>query len=101
MDVKQRIRDIIEANDDMTVRSVSLAAGLSDSLLHKFLSNEDQSMTIRNLDKVAEALGVSARFLLFGDDQPAEIIDIWDRIPTAHRPQARDILETFAKKDRA
>jgi transcriptional regulator with XRE-family HTH domain len=95
-DVKQRIRELIEARDDLSPRNVALKAGLSDSLVHKFLTKESQSMTVRNLEKIADAMGVSLRWVLFGDE--AEVVDIWDRIPVEQRPHARNILETFAKR---
>jgi len=58
MGVKENIRKIIDADPDLTVRNVSLAAGLSDSALHKFLTKPEQSMSVANLEKVADVLGV-------------------------------------------
>ena len=38
MDMRQRIIATIEGKDDLSVRKVSLAAGMSDSALNKFLT---------------------------------------------------------------
>ena len=100
MDIRARIRMIIEQSDELTVRSVSLAAGLSDSALHKFLTGATESITLKTVDKLAEALGVDARWLAYGEGDPdraADIADIWDRIPASQRDQAKRILDTFAR----
>jgi len=65
MGVKENIRKIIESDPTLTVRGVSLAAGLSDSALHKFLTKPDQSMSISNLEKVAAVLGFPAGDLFY------------------------------------
>lgn len=97
MDVKQRIRVIIDSRPDLTIRGVSLASGMSDSALHKFLTNQTQSMTIDNLERIAEAMGISLRVLLF--DEEADIVQIWDRIPIERRQHASDVLATFADRE--
>jgi lambda repressor-like predicted transcriptional regulator len=43
MGMRERIKATIEAKPGLTVRSVSLAAGLSDSLLSKFLKGQNDS----------------------------------------------------------
>lgn len=96
MEIRERIRQIIDSRDDLTVRNVSLKAGMSDSNLQKFLTGATHSMSVANFEKVAAAMGVSVRFLMLGEEE-AEIIHIWDRIPDARRPHARDVLETFTK----
>lgn len=96
MEVRGRIQQIIDSREDLSVRNVSLSAGMSDSALHKFLTNSTQSMSAQNLEKIAKALGVSFRYLMFGEE--AEIVEIWDRIPESRRPHARDVLETFTKR---
>lgn len=67
MGVKENIRKIIEADPSLTVRNVSLAAGLSDSALHKFLTKPEQSMSVANLEKVAEVLQVRTAELFDGN----------------------------------
>ena len=67
--------------------------------MHKFLTGQTKSMTVENLENVAEALGVDSRWLIFGDDaRPADpkLADIWDHIPQALRNQALKVLATFA-----
>jgi transcriptional regulator with XRE-family HTH domain len=100
MDIRARIVSVINENPEMSVRSVSLAAGLSDSALHKFLSGATESLTLKTVGKLAEALGVDVRWLAFGEgdpDQAGDIADTWERIPQDQRDQARRILETFTR----
>lgn len=98
MDVRDRINEILRAHPDWSPRSVSLKAGLSDSMLHKFLTGATRSMTLENMEAVAEALQVDPRWLLWGDEPPrAEevVVKMFDRIPKNRRSQALAVLETF------
>lgn len=100
MDIRARIISIIDSNPEMSVRSVSLAAGLSDSALHKFLTGATESLTLKTVDKLAEALGVDAAWLAYGEGSPeraSEITKLWDRIADNQRDLARDVLERFAR----
>lgn len=63
--IRQRIKSVIDADDELSLRSVSLASG-SDSWLHKFMTS-DASMKLTQAEKLADALGVSADWLLFGE----------------------------------
>lgn len=97
MDLRARIQRIIDASEGkMTYRSVSLAAGLSDSMLHKFMTKQTKSITVENLEAIAGAMGVSLRHLMFGDPDDEKVAYIWDHIPERRRQQALQILETFA-----
>ncbi len=71
MDIRSRILTIIDANAGMTVRSISLAAGLSDSMLNKFLRGDTESLTLKTVDKLADALGIKAEWLAFGHEATA------------------------------
>lgn len=98
MDIRERIRSIIDANPEMSVRSVSLAAGLSDSMLHKFLNGGTDSITLKTVDMLAGALGVDARWLAYGEGEPeaaADIGDIWAKIAERDRGTAKRVLEGF------
>lgn len=100
MDIRDRIRAVIDDNPEMSVRSVSLAAGLSDSALHKFLTGATDSLTLKTVDKLADALGVDPRWLAYGEGDPepaSSLANIWDRIAEQDREQARRILETFTR----
>jgi transcriptional regulator with XRE-family HTH domain len=100
MDMRARIIAVIEQRADLTVRSVSLAAGLSDSMLHKFLSGGTDSMTIKNAEKLAKALEVDPRWLIFGEGDPDEASDIASliqRIPPEWHDKAIAVLEAFAR----
>lgn len=98
MEIRARIRKVLAENPDWTPRSISLKAGLSDSMLHKFLTEQTKSMTLETLEKIAEALEVNPRWLIFGD-RPRQIdpkvVDIWDRINERNKPQALRVLESF------
>ena len=50
MGMRERIQSVIDNTPDVSVRSVSLAAGMSDSMLHKFLRGQTDSMTIKTAD---------------------------------------------------
>lgn len=59
-------------------------------------------MTTDNLEKIARALEVNPRWLMFGDlpkQLDPKIAYIWDRIPGDRQQQALAILETFAQED--
>lgn len=102
MPIRARINQLLQENPHLSVRRVSLDAGLSDSMLHKYLTGQTASMTVANLEKLASALGVSSRWLIFGDtpreDDP-ELALIWGHIPAAKRAQALKVLEAFADND--
>ena len=100
MDIRDRIRACIDENPELTVRSVSLAAGLSDSMLHKFLSGGTDSITLKTVDKIAEALGVDAQWLAYGEGSPERASDLtkmWERIAENDRDKAMRVLEAFAR----
>jgi transcriptional regulator with XRE-family HTH domain len=100
MDMRARIIAAIEQRPDLTVRKVSLAAGLSDSMLHKFLTGGTDSMTIKNAEKLANALNVDPRWLIFGEgepDQASDIASLFRKIPPEWHEKAIAVLETFAR----
>lgn len=100
VDIRDRIKSVIEHNPELSVRKVSLAAGLSDSALHKFLSGSTDSITLKTVEKIAAALEVDPRWLAYGEGSPemaAGIESILRRIPEDQREQALRVLEAFAK----
>lgn len=100
MDIRARIRQVIEGNAEMTVRSVSLAAGLSDSALHKFLSGATDSLTLKTVDKLADALGVDPRWLAYGEGTPeraTKVEQIMERLDKADQERALRMLEAFVR----
>jgi transcriptional regulator with XRE-family HTH domain len=100
MDIRERILSVINQNADMSVRSVSLAAGLSDSALHKFLSGATESITLKTVDKLAEALKVDARWLAYGEGDPelaTNVSKLFDRIAEEDRAAAIRMLESLAR----
>lgn len=100
MDIRERIKAVIDREPDMTVRSVSLAAGLSDSALHKFLTGATDSITLKTVDKLADALGVDPVWLAYGEGDPdlaADVGRLMERIPENRRSEALAILEVFAR----
>lgn len=100
MDMRDRINAVIAEKPGLSVRSVSLAAGLSDGMLHKYLRGGTDSMTIRNAEKLAEALGVDPQWLIFGEgdqDRATDISRMIERIAEEDRAQVLRILATFAR----
>lgn len=100
MDIRDRIRAVIEENPELTVRNVSLAAGLSDSALSKFLKGSVDSLTLKTVGKLADALDVDARWLAYGEGSPERMFDVGDllsRIDESDMPRVKAILETFAR----
>jgi lambda repressor-like predicted transcriptional regulator len=100
MDLRARIQAEIDRNAGMTVRSLSIKAGLSDSALHKFMTGKTKSLTTDNLEKIAQALGVTVRELWWGDEG-GQISYIWDHIPEDRKDQALRTLESFVANKRA
>lgn len=98
MDLRRRIQTIIDGNPDLTYRKASLAAGLSDSMLHKFMTGQTKSITVENIEAIAGALGVTLRHLMFGGPDDEKITFLWDHIPERRREQALQILETFTEE---
>lgn len=97
MDLRARIQTEIERHPGMTWRSLSLSAGLSDSALHKFMTGKTKSLTTDNLEKIANALGVSVRELWWGNGD-GKVSYLWDHIPDDRKDQALRVLEAFAEK---
>lgn len=106
MDIRFRIRKVLDEHPDWTPRSVSLRAGLSDSMLSKFLNPDKRggikSITLETLEKLADALEVNPRWLAYGDSprkRDPKIIHIWDRINERDRSRAMKVLESFIEDD--
>lgn len=100
MDMRERIKAVIDADPSLSVRSVSLAAGLSDSMLQKFLRGGTDSMTIKTAEKLAKALCVDPQWLIFGEgsrEAASEIMLAAKEVPEDQVPQAVRILRTFAR----
>lgn len=97
MDLRARIQEQIDKHDGMTVRSLSIKAGLSDSALHKFMTGKTKSLTTDNLEKIAAALEMTARELWWGNED-GKISYIWDHIPDDRKGQALRTLESFAEE---
>jgi transcriptional regulator with XRE-family HTH domain len=99
VDIRDRIRAVLDEKG-LSARKVSLDAGLSDSALHKFLTGSTDSLTLKTVDKIADALGVDPRWLAYGEGDPepaGELTHIWERIAERDRDQARRVLESFTR----
>ena len=100
MDLRDRIRSIIDADDKLSVRNVSLRAGLSDSWLDKLLKGLVRSPTVENIEKLAEALDVDPRWLAFGEGEKERYSDISKMIESMNDNQAdiaRQLLEVLVR----
>ena len=98
MSLRDRLRAAMEAKG-YSARKLALEAKLADTTVSKFLSGSTRSITIENLEKCAEVLGVSMRHLMFDEPDADNISSIWQRIPKENRAQARAVLRTFERKD--
>lgn len=88
------------AEKGMSARKVSLDAGLSDSLVHKFVTGANSSITLETLDKIAKALEVDPVWLAYGEGDPepaSEVSDIWNKIAENDRATALRVLKSFAR----
>lgn len=97
MTIRARIDEAMALMPGMSYRKLSLEAGLSDSMVHKFMTSSTQSMSIDKLITIADVLNVDPRWLIFGETTPPNsVINIWDRIADADKPRAMAILEALA-----
>ena len=92
MGMRSRILAVLEAKPHLTIRGVSLAAGLSDSMLNKFLKGHTDSMTVKNAEALAMALGVDPVWLVFGEGDPDEASSIAGKIERLSE-QNRQLIE--------
>lgn len=83
----------------MSATAASKKAGMSDTTLTKFLNGHTRSITIENLERLAGVLGVSLRYIMFGEPAGDNVVSIWDRIPERDRPKAVAVLEAFTGTD--
>lgn len=99
MELRDRLQALMDERG-LSARALSLQAGLADTTVRKFITGYTRSITIENLEKIAEVLDVSLRHLMFGEPDADNVTSIWDRIPERDKPQAEAILRTFAEKKR-
>lgn len=100
MDIRERIRWAIEQNPELTIRNVSLEAGLSDSALHKFLTNQTTDLKLNTVTKLAEALGVDPVWLAYGEGDPEPASDmgaLLGKLNEQDRRTVRQLAERFAR----
>jgi transcriptional regulator with XRE-family HTH domain len=100
MDMRDRIRSVIDADDKLTVRNVSLRAGLSDSWLNKLLKGDVRSPTLDAVERLAEVLDVDPRWLAFGEGSPERYTDISQMIEGLSETQvqlAREMLDAIRR----
>lgn len=81
--------------------AASLKAGLGQTAVRDILNRDGHSPKAETIEKLAKALEVSPEWLLTGHGDPteitADIIQLWERIPSKHRPSARQMLEGLAE----
>jgi transcriptional regulator with XRE-family HTH domain len=96
--IRKRLEAAVNLNSGMTYRKLSLLAGLSDSLIHKFMTGATHSMSIDTLINVAEVLNVDSRWLIFGDTRLRDsLASTWEQISDSDKPRALAILRLFAE----
>ena len=100
MNLRARITRTLDERPELTVRSLSLKAGLSDSWLHKLLKGDVRSPTIENIEKLAEALDVDPRWLAFGEGDPERYTDVggvFARLSETQKALAMQMLDVLAR----
>lgn len=100
MDIRERIRWAIDQKPELTVRNVSLEAGLSDSALHKFLTSQTTDLKLGTVTKLAEALGVDPIWLAYGEGDPepaSDLGDIMRKLSEQDRATVYQLAERFAR----
>jgi transcriptional regulator with XRE-family HTH domain len=101
MSIRNRLDEAMASNSAMTYRKLSLKAGMSDSMVHKYMTGATQNMSTDKLITIAEILNVDPRWLIFGDTTPPNgVINLWDRIAEADKPRAIAILEAFVSNQK-
>lgn len=63
----------------LNAKQLSLAAGLNETYVRDLLKAEKPNPRYFHLKALAVELGVSVAWLDTGEDQGAQIIDLWDR----------------------
>lgn len=99
MDVRTRLKSAIEEKGT-SARAVSLKAGLSDSMVHKFLTGATNSLTLDTVNKIARALEVDEVWLAYGGgdpDQASDLDRLWRRIKEEDRETALRVLQGFVR----
>jgi transcriptional regulator with XRE-family HTH domain len=92
MDMRHRIQAVISADPNLSVRGVSLAAGMSDSMLDKFLKKKTDSMTLKNAENLAKALGVDFIWLISGEGDATRATEMAQKIERLS-PEQKTLVE--------
>mgnify|MGYP000232851050 CR=1 FL=1 len=94
MDLRRRITSVLDEKG-ISATAASKRAGLSDTTLTKFLNGHTRTITVENLEKIADVLGVSLRHLMFGEPDTGNVTSLLDRMSKRDRARAMAILEAF------
>lgn len=82
----------------MTVEELAAAADMSPSFV-SLLARGKRNVSLRNLEKLATALGCQPEDLIGVQTAiNAEIADIWASIPPERRELARQVLQSFTNR---
>lgn len=86
----------------LTQEQLAEAVGTTPGVL-SLLENGKRSISLKWLLRLAPHLGTTPGILLDHDpnDLDNSILEIWGRVPDGEKRQAREILTTFARKNRA
>lgn len=99
-----RIQEALDESG-LSARAASMQSGLSPRFLTDLFSSAKLSISVQNAEKLAPILNRTPEYLAFGRGKKlpggADVIDIWDRIPSQSRDEARRMLESLALKDKA
>lgn len=95
MDMRERIKAVLEEKG-LSVRRASMAAGMSDSMLHKFLNGGTDSMTVKNAEGLAAALDVDSAWLMTGRGEPERYTDVaekFGKLSRKHQDLVNELMD--------
>ena len=87
---------------ELTQEQVAEAVGTTAGVI-SLLESGARGLSLKWLLRLAPVLKTTPGLILDHDpnDLDSAIIEIWSRVPEETRPQARAILDTFTRKNRA
>lgn len=95
---RQRLQRCLDDNKDLTMKGVSLTAGLNETAVRDILER-DRTPSVDNFFAIAQALGVPPSWLLEGEEPPLVRIPIIGEVSAGEAWQPVDDLAPGASLD--
>lgn len=98
----ENLRRAIEARPDLSISSVSVRAGLSNSTVRKWFEGAAEP-SLANAERVAAAAGTSLAALITPGLDPLfrEVLDLWCQLDPAERRVLRASLKAISAQRQA